>query len=371
MKVLATDFSKEYAVIKDEIALSFEKVFATGSFILGEEVQSFEKEFSLYCGSLYGIGVNSGTDALYMALLALGIGKGDEVIIPSFTFIATALSVSYTGATPVFIDIEEKTFNMDTCKIEDAITERTKVIIPVHIYGQMANMDNIESIANKYDLCIVDDAAQAHGAMYKNKKVGRFGDMSCFSFYPTKGLGAFGDGGMIVTGSEEMFEKIQMLRNYGRKGGYKHGIKGFNSRLDTLQAAGLSVKLKYLDQWNDLRRMCAQRYREKLQYIDGIQLLSVNPDCHHVYQTFALRVQNRDFVLGFLREKGIEARVHYPIPVHRQDVYKDLGYQEGDFPVSERMCREVISLPIYPYITMTQVDYVCVCMEEALRGVAV
>ncbi len=358
MNVPFADFREQYYTIKDEIDVGLKRVFEAGNFILGQEEKDFEAEFSKYCETQYAIGVNSGTDALYLALAAFDIGVGDEVILPSFTFIATALCVSYTGATPVFVDIEEETCNMDIKAVEKAITDKTKAIIPVHIYGQAANMDEINALAKTHNLKVVEDAAQAHGSTYKGKKIGSLGDVACFSFYPTKSLGAFGDGGMIVTDDKAIYEKALMLRDYGRQGRYEHKIKGYNSRLDTVQAVILSAKLKNLDEWNRMRASQADYYCKLLKGTDGIKTPVVREDRTHVFQTFAVRVKNRDKVCDQMKARGVSVLIHYPIPLHLQEAYKDLGYKQGDFPVAEQISGEILSLPMFPHISREQVEEV-------------
>lgn len=367
MKIPFIDFSEQYKIIKDELDGSLKKIFEKGNFILGEEAVLFEEQFAKYCDSRYAVGVNSGTDALYLALASLDVSVGDEVIIPTFTFIATALCISYTGATPVLVDVEEKTFNIDPQKLRKAITENTKAIIPVHLYGQPANMDEINKIAKENNITVIEDACQSHGATYNGKKVGALGDISCFSFYPTKSLGAFGDGGIVVTAEKAIYEKVKMLRDYGRVDRYNHKIKGYNSRLDTIQAAVLLAKLKYLDQWNSMRREHADLYGKLLSGVEGIQLPATMPDRTHVFQTFAVRLKNRDQILESLKAKDIGALIHYPIPIHMQEAYADLGYKEGDFPVSESMAREELSLPMFPHMKTQQVQYVCDAVKEALQ----
>jgi len=359
MEVQFVDFSEQYKIIKDEIEPGLKKVFETGNFILGQEEKDFERDFAKYCETKYAVGVNSGTDALYLALAALDIKDGDEVILPPYTFIATALCISYGGAKPVFVDIEPETYNLDPKKLKAAITPRTKAIIVVHIYGQAANMDEILAIAKEHKLKVVEDCAQAHGARYKGKRVGSMGDVSCFSFYPTKALGAFGDGGMILTSDEKIYNNSMMLRDYGRVGRYEHKIKGYNSRLDTVQAVVLSAKLKRLDQWNEMRAKMAQVYREELKDIKTIVTPASQSDRTHVYQTFAVRLQNRDKVAEGLKEKKIGVLIHYPIPVHLQEAYKELGHKMGDFPVSEKVASEILSLPMFPHINKEQIRYVC------------
>ncbi len=366
MNVQFIDFRKQYETVKNDIDVGLKRVFETGNFILGKEEKDFENEFAKYCDAQYAVGVNSGTDALYLAVAALDIGEGDEVILPTFTFIATALCVSYTGAKPVFVDIEPETYNIDPQTIAKVITPRTKAIIPVHIYGQPANMQEILAIARTHQLKVIEDAAQAHGAAYKGRRVGSLGDVACFSFYPTKGLGAFGDGGMIVTNDPEIYEKALMLRDYGRKGRYEHKIKGYNSRLDTVQAVILSAKLKHLDKWNKMRVEKAAYYDEYLKKIKGVKLPKTKNDRTHVYQTFAVRMKNRDKVCQALQNKGIGVLIHYPIPLHLQEAYQELGHQRGDFPVSEEIAGEILSLPMFPHITKKQIQYVCEQIVENL-----
>jgi len=358
------DFSQQYQSIKDRVDKGLKSVFEKGNFILGQEEKDFETQFAQYCDVKYAIGVNSGTDSLYLALGALDISVGDEVIIPTFTFIATALCISYTGAKPVFVDIEEETYNIDPQKLEQVITDKTKAIIPVHLYGQPANMDEITSIAQKHNIAIIEDACQAHGATYRGKKTGSLGNIGCFSFYPTKSLGAFGDGGIIVTDSEEINEKVGMLRDYGRKGRYEHKVKGYNSRLDTVQAVVLSAKLEYLDEWNKMRSEHAAYYCDLLKDIPGIVAPKTKEGRTHVFQTFAVRILNRNKICSEIKKKNISVLIHYPIPIHLQEAYADLGYKKGDFPVSEKIADEILSLPMYPHMQKDQIEYVCAGLKE-------
>ena len=368
MKVDVFSLKEQYENIKDEIKGPMEKVMTSGGFILGEDVKLFEQEFPDYCGVKHGVGVNSGTDALFLACLACGIGKGDEVIVMPYTYIATALGISMAGARPVFVDIEEKTYNIDVSKIEKAITKKTKAILPVHLYGHPADMDPIMAIAKKHKLKVIEDCAQAHGALYKNKKVGSFGDAACFSFYPTKNLGAFGDGGMVITNSEEIKERLLLLRDYGRKGRYEHILKGYNSRLDTLQAGILRVKLRHLDEWNEKRRKNAHLYT-KLFKENNIDLVLPNESDYakHVYHLYPVRVKDRKSVMEKLAEKGIRTLMHYPIPIHLQDAYKDLGHKKGDFLISEKCCEEILSLPMYPELPEEEIKYVVASFREILK----
>lgn len=387
MKIPFIDLRPQYLEIKKRLDSALLNLFKKGDFILGREVKLFEKEFAKYCNVKFAVGVNSGTDALFLGLLSLGIGKGDEIIVPAFTFIASSLAISFTGARPVFVDIDEKTYNIDINKIKNAITKRTKAILPVHLYGQPADMQPILKIAKKYDLKIVEDACQAHGAIYKNpksqrgpqereggggvgvpnpKKVGSLGDIGCFSFYPTKNLGCCGDGGMVVTDNESIYKKLLMLRDYGRKSRYEHTSIGYNSRLDTIQAVILRIKLKYLDKWNVLRRDKAHFYTDKLKGTEDITVPYEADYAYHVYHIYAIRVKDRDKLVKRLTDKGIGVLIHYPIPLHLQKVYKDLGYKKGDFPAAEKVANEIISLPMYPHLKKTQIEYVVEALKDSI-----
>ncbi|MCM8800303.1 MAG: DegT/DnrJ/EryC1/StrS family aminotransferase, partial [Candidatus Omnitrophica bacterium] len=332
----------------------------------------FEKEFAHFCGAKYAVGVSSGTDALFLSLLSLGIGEGDEVIVPVFTYIATALVVSHTGARPVFVDIREDTYNIDPEKIEKLITKNTKAIIPVHLYGQPADMPRILELARKYKLKVIEDAAQAHGAKIKiNHKwqmVGSIGDIGCFSFYPSKNLGALGDGGLIITDSQKIYKKLLILRDYGRISKYIHKIIGYNCRLDTLQAAILRVKLKKLLKWNRLRQESAKKYNRYLKDIKGIITPYVSEGVEHVYHIYAIRTKFRKKILEEFKKRGIISLVHYPLPLHLQPAYKDLGYKRGDFPIAEKVSQEILSLPIFPHITDRQIRYVVEAIKEKMKS---
>ncbi len=364
MNIPFIDFREQYTAVKNEIDTGLKSVFEKGNFILGQEEKEFECDFAGYCESQYAVGVNSGTDALYMAMCSLDLKPGDEVILPTFTFIATALCVSYTGAKVVFADIEEETYNLDPAKLEKLINKKTKAIIPVHIYGQPANMDEILKIARKHKIAVVEDAAQAHGSTYKGKKVGSLGDIACFSFYPTKSLGAFGDGGMVLTKNKKIYEKLLMLRDYGRVGRYEHKIKGFNSRLDTVQAVVLAAKLKHLDKWNKMRNENGRIYNELFKDVKGVTAPTMKTDRTHVFQTYAVRLKNRDKVCEALQKKGISVLIHYPIPLHLQEAYKELKYKKGDFPVAEKLSKEILSLPMYPHMKKEQIEYVVNQVKE-------
>ncbi len=367
MSIPFVDFKEQNRLIKDEVDLGFKKVFEKGDYILGEQAKIFEQEFAKYCEVQYSVGVNSGTDALHLALLAMDIQDGDEVIVPTHTFIATALCVSFCRAKPVFVDIEPQTYNMDTAALKKLITKKTKAIIAVHLYGQPANMDEINAIAKANGIKVVEDAAQAHGSRYKGKRVGSLGDVACFSFYPTKSLGACGDAGMIVTNNKAIYEKALMLRDYGRQGRYEHKIKGTNSRLDTMQAVVLNAKLKHLDTWNKMRADHAAYYAQLLKPLSGVIAPITLPDRTHVFQTYAIRSSKRDAIIEHMKTKGIHALIHYPIPLHLQEAYADLGYKRGDFPVSEKVAGEIMSLPMFPHMTQTQIEQVVAVLKEALK----
>jgi dTDP-4-amino-4,6-dideoxygalactose transaminase len=371
VKIALVDLGLQHKKLKKDILRSVEKVIARGDFILGEDVKLFEQEFAKFCGSDYCVGVSSGTAALFLALSALGIKDGDEVIVPAFTYIATALAVSYTGARPVFVDVDEKTYNLNPSLLEKAITPKTKAVIPVHLYGQPACMPQIMRIAGKYNLKVIEDTAQAHGAnmlMPDGKKhlCGSIGDIGCFSFYPSKNLGALGDGGAITTNSKQIYDKLNMLRDYGRASKYEHVMVGYNSRLDTLQAGILRYKLRKLQEWNNWRIKAAGWYNKLLSGIDGITTPFAQENSRHVYHVYAVQSHSRDKLSKYLSEKGIGVIVHYPIPVHLQKAYEGLGYKKGDFPVSEKLSERVLSLPLYPYITQSQVKKVVGTIKEVI-----
>lgn len=368
MQVKFLDLTPQYAEIKNEVDAGFQGIFQRGDYILGKDAREFEDEFAAYCGVKYGIGVNSGTDALYIALAALDIKCGDEVIVPTFTFIATALCISYTGAKPVFVDIDEETYNLDAKKLEKAINKNTKVILPVHLYGQPADMKEILAVAQKHNIVVMEDACQGHGSTYQGKRAGGIGKIGCFSFYPTKSLGAFGDGGMIVTDSKEICDQSKMLRDYGRKDRYNHSIKGYNSRLDTMQAVVLRAKLKRLDQWNKMRQDNAALYCQLLKETPAIKTPKIKSDRTHVFQTFAVRVPNRTQVMEKMKEAGIDVLIHYPIPLHLQEAYQELNYKKGDFPVSEKICDDIMSLPMSPHMKKQEIEYVCETLKRIVKN---
>ena len=374
MTIPLVDLKAQYDSIKDEIDAAIHRVVQSGQFILGPEVKAFEDEMAAYCGTKYAVGVASGTDALHLALLACGIKAGDEVITSPFTFIATAESIAKCGATPVFVDIDPKTYNIDPQKIDEFLStnsplperERTKVrvkaIIPVHLYGQPAAMEHIHDIARKHNLKVIEDCAQALGAEYKGKKVGSLGDAGCLSFFPSKVLGAYGDGGMVVTNDPEIAETVKILRVHGSKTTYQHVMHGFNSRLDALQAAILRVKLKQLDRWNELRRGKAALYTRLLSQVDGIEPPYFDKDCKSSCNYYTVRIKyshlSRDELRKHLESEGIQTMVYYPLSLHLQEVYKYLGHKLGDFPHSEQAQEQVLTLPMYPELSEEQIELV-------------
>ena len=366
MKVPLVDLRTQYRNLKEEIDPAVIGVMNRGDFILGAAVEELETNFARFCGVRYGAGVASGLDALHLSLVALGIKQGDEVITVANTFVSTVFAISRTGAKPVLVDCNSETYNMDVSRVENAITPRTKAIIPVHLYGQPVDMDPLMEVAKKHNLKVVEDACQAHGAEYKGRRTGSLGDVGCFSFYPGKNLGAYGDGGMAVTDDNEVAGKIQILRNLGSKVKYYHIEKGFNSRLDTIQAAILNVKLKHLDDWNTKRREAAAAYNALLKEIPGIVTPKETEYSTHVYHLYVIRVKERDKVLAKLKELDIGAGIHYPIPVHLLDCYKDLGYAEGSFPITEVCAKEILSLPLFPEITSEQIRYVVETLGDSL-----
>jgi dTDP-4-amino-4,6-dideoxygalactose transaminase len=360
------DLKAQYRSIKAEVDAAMQSVLQSCEFTLGSEVAAFEREFADFCTTGFGIGVNTGTSALHLALLAAGIGRGDEVITVPFTFVATVSAIHYTGATPVFVDIDPRTFTIDTDAIEGAITSRTKAIIPVHLYGHPADMDPIVEIAQRYHLVVIEDACQAHGAEYKGRRVGSLGDMGCFSFYPGKNLGAYGEGGMVVTDDPQYTRTIRMLRDWGAETKYQHELKGFNFRLEGLQGAVLRAKLRHLQKWNEARRLSARLYDELL-HDSGIPTPTQMSWAKHVYHIYAVRVAQRAALQSALLAEGIHTGIHYPTPVHLLPAFADLGYGRGQFQHSEAASREVLSLPMFPELTAQQVATVC----GALRSLCV
>ena len=385
MDIPLVDLRAQYDTIKDEIDNAIRSVIGNGQFILGPEVETFESEIAAYCQTKFAIGVASGTDALQLALLACGIKPGDEVITTPFTFIATTEAIAQCGAIPVFVDIDPKTYNIDPQKLQEFLEKRpitshqsrVTAILPVHLYGQPADMDTILELGKKYNLKVIEDCAQALGAAYSShqspitnyqspvtthRKVGSLGDAGCLSFFPSKVLGAYGDGGMVVTDNPEIAENVAMLRNHGCKQKYHHLVPGFNSRLDELQAAILRVKLRHLDDWIALRRQKASAYSQLFDQTDGVQPPYVAPDSYHVFNYYTIRLENhkinRDRLRERLKARGIATAIYYPLSLHLQQVYKSLGYKPGDFPESEKAQQEVLSLPIYPELGKGQIDRV-------------
>ena len=344
------DLKAQYESIKSEIDGAIAEVLATTQFILGPEVEAFEARFADYCQSRFAFGVNSGTSALHLAMLAAGVGPGDEVITVSYTFVATVAGILYTGAKPVFVDIDPLTCNIDPGKIEAAITPKTKVIMPVHLYGTCADMDPILDIARRHNLIVIEDAAQAVGAEYKGRRAGSIGELACFSFYPGKNLGAYGEAGAVVTNNEKYLEIIKQLRDQGQSAKYLHERVGYNYRMEALQGAVLSVKLKHLDDWTTARRRHAKAYSEALSD-SGLRLLEEPASCKSVYHIFPMFTEYRNELREHLRANGISSGIHYPIPVHLQRGFDNLGFNEGDLPQTEGVCREVLSLPMYPELT--------------------
>jgi dTDP-4-amino-4,6-dideoxygalactose transaminase len=344
------DLKAQYLSIKPEIDAAIQGILDTCQFTLGKEVAAFEEEFAAYSGSSIGCGVNSGTSALHLALLAAGVGPGDEVITVPFTFVATVSAIHYSGAKTVFVDVDPETFTMSPDAIERAITPRTKAIMPVHLYGQPADMDPILAIARKHGLVVIEDAAQAHGAEYKGRRAGSLGDLACFSFYPGKNLGAYGEAGMVVTSNPEFARTIRMLRDWGAEKKYHHVLKGYNYRMEGIQGAVLRVTLRHLENWTEARRAAAKRYDELLSGTT-FDAPFVRDDVRHVFHVYAIRVQKRAELQAWLASHDIQSGIHYPIPVHLLPAFADLGYKAGDFPNAEMAAAEVLSLPMYPELT--------------------
>lgn len=364
------DTSAQTAKLQKQFKEALADVMLDGRYILGPNVQTFEKEIASLCGVTQGIGVASGTDALHLALKACGVGPGDEVITPSFTFIATAEAIAYCGATPIFVDIDPETFNVDPVQIAQKITARTKVIMPVHLFGQMADMDAIMSLAQEHGIQVVEDCAQAIGATYKGRPSGSFGAAGCFSFYPTKNLGAFGDGGMVVTEDSTLAAQVCKLRAHGSNIRYYHDEVGFCSRLDEVQAAILRVKLPHLVNWNSRRVEIAQFYHERFENLP-VQTPATAPGNTHTYHQYTLRVPDRDRLVKEMQAAGVGAMIYYPVPIHLQKAFQSSGYQPGDLPVSEKAAAEVLSLPIFPELTDAQAEQVADTLTTLLSKVTV
>ncbi|PYU10763.1 MAG: erythromycin biosynthesis sensory transduction protein eryC1 [Acidobacteria bacterium] len=351
------DLGVQYRAISAEIDDAISKVIQDADFILGREVRLFEEEFAEFCDSSYAVGVDSGTSALELALRAFDIGPGDEVITAANSFIASALGISHAGAKPVLVDVDPFTYTLDVKALERAITRRTKAIIPVHLYGHPAHMGPIRQLADRHGLVVIEDACQAHGASYKGKRVGSLGHSAAFSFYPGKNLGAYGDGGMVVTKDRKIADRLEMLRNYGQKEKYKHLFRGYNRRLDTMQAAILRVKLKYLEKWNAARRWNAKLYQKHLEG-SGVVVPGEAGGAESVWHLYVIRTERRDALKEHLVSKGINASIHYPIPIHLQPAYQDLGYKRGDFPVTEAHADRILSLPMYAELSDRQIEFI-------------
>jgi dTDP-4-amino-4,6-dideoxygalactose transaminase len=358
------DLKAQYRAIKPEIDAAIARVLENSRFILGPEVAVFEREFAQYTGAAEAIGLNSGTSALHLALLAAGIGPSDEVITVPFTFVATVAAIGYTGAKPVFVDIEPASFTMDVTRIEAAITPRTKAIMPVHLYGQPADMDPIMEIARRHNLIVIEDAAQAHGAEYKGHRVGSIGDMGCFSFYPSKNLGAYGEGGAVVTSSPAYERTVRMLRDWGVETKYVHQLRGYNYRMEGIQGAILRVKLRYLEAWTEARRAHAAEYSRLLQGA-GAGVPQTMPYARHVFHVYAVRTKDRAGLQAALQQRDIQYGIHYPIPIHLQPAWADLNYSRGDFPHAEKAADEVLSLPMYPELTADNIRVVTDAIQRS------
>jgi len=357
MKVPFVDLKAQYGSIKAEVDTAIARVLDNTSFILGREVEAFEAAFAEYTGARFCVGVNSGTAAIQLAVTACGLKTGDEVIVPANTFFATAEGVSTAGATPVFVDSDAISYNLDVSKLEAAITARTRAVMPVHLYGQAADMDAIFEIANRHNLIVIEDAAQAHGSLYKGRRAGALGRAGCFSFYPGKNLGAYGEGGAVVTNDAEVARRVRLLRDHGSERKYHHEIIGYNFRLEGIQGAVLSVKLRYLERWNDLRREHAALYKEILRE-SGLVLPREMPYARHVYHLYVVQSERRDALQQMLLDLAVQTGIHYPIPIHLQPAYASLGYRRGNFPEAERQAERVLSLPMFPELTNEQIEWV-------------
>jgi dTDP-4-amino-4,6-dideoxygalactose transaminase len=368
VKVPFVDLKAQYAAMKEEIHASIMEVVENTAFVGGKYVDQFEKDFAEFCGCKYAVGMSSGTSALQLALLGLGVKPGDEVITAANTFIATTEAITHAGCSISLVDADAGNFNIDPALIEAAITERTKVLIPVHLYGQTADMDAVMEIAKKHNLLVLEDAAQAQGAEYKGKMAGSLGDAASFSFYPAKNLGAYGDAGIVVTNDEAVADRVRLFSNHGRRSATDHSVEGFNERLDGIQAAVLSTKLPRLQKWNDLRREAADRYNTLLSGLDVVTPGEMSY-AKHIYHLYVIRIRERDKVRETMAEKGVGCGMHYPIPIHLLDAYKRLGKSAGSYPVTEKVASEILSLPIFPEITPEQQEYVAQSLAEVLEKV--
>jgi dTDP-4-amino-4,6-dideoxygalactose transaminase len=364
MNVPFLDLKAQHALIREEIDSAIREVFESCAFAGGPFVERFEKEWARYCGVSDAVGVGSGTEALWLALIAGGIGRGDEVITAPNSFLATAEAISLAGATPVFVDIDPMTYTMDVNLLEAAITRRTRAVIPVHIFGQATDMDPIMEIARRHSLLVIEDACQAHGAQYKGRKAGSVGDVGCFSFYPGKNLGAYGEAGAVVTSNRRIADQVRILRDHGQHKKYYHRRVGCNGRMDGIQGAILSAKLKHLDEWNNARRKAASEYQQLLADEAGILLPTQAHYATHVFHIFAVRTRQRDLMMAELEARGVHCGIHYPVPIHLQAAYGDLGFEQGSFPVAERCAQEFVSLPMYAELTNEQIAHVAASIRE-------
>ena len=358
MNVPFLDLKAPYAELRDELDAAYRRVMESGWFVLGDEVRAFEEEFAAYCGARHSVGVANGLEALHLALRAMGIGAGDEVLVPSNTFIATWLAVTYAGAVPVPVEPDERTYNLDPARMEEAITSRTRAVMPVHLYGQPADMDAIGAVAERYGLKVIEDAAQAHGARYKGRRAGSLAHAAGFSFYPGKNLGALGDGGAVVTDDAAVADEVRRLRNIGGRVKYYHEVRGYNSRLDELQAAMLRVKLRRLDEWNERRTVIARQYLHTLEGVPDLALPYVPEWAEPAWHLFVVRHPRRDQLQEHLQARGVGTLIHYPVPPHVQEAYADLGYERGRFPAAERQAGEILSLPMGPHLSEAEVEHV-------------
>jgi dTDP-4-amino-4,6-dideoxygalactose transaminase len=363
------DLAAQQASIQTEINAAIQRVLSECSFVLGPQVEEFERDFAKFAGCEHAVGVSSGLDALRLALMAVGVGPGDEVILPANTYIATALAVSAVGGRPVLVDCDRRTYNIDVNLVESAVTPRTKAVVPVHLTGQAADMDPILEVAGRHGLRVIEDAAQAHGTLYKGRSCGSLGSIGCFSFYPGKNLGAYGDGGMVTTDDPELAARMRRVRNYGQSAKYRHIEKGLNARLDTIQAAILSVKLRHLRRWNKAREAHAMRYRDLLCGVGDLAFQQEASYSTHIYHLFIVETEWRDALREYLEAREIQTGIHYPIPIHRQRAYKDLGYGEGDFPEVERLAKRMLSLPMFPELLREQIERVAEGIEGFFRRV--
>jgi dTDP-4-amino-4,6-dideoxygalactose transaminase len=358
------DLKAQYRAIKGDIDAAVHRVLDSGQYVLGEEVEQFEREFAAFSGADHGVAVNTGTSALHLALLAAGVGPDDEVVTVPFTFVATVAAIRYTGARPVFVDVDPVTFTMDVGQLEKAITPKTKAIVPVHLYGHPADMDAILEIAERHGLTVIEDACQAHGAIYKGRRVGGLGHAGCFSFYPGKNLGAYGEGGMVTTNDPAMQKTMRMLRDWGQEKKYYHALKGFNYRMEGFQGAILRVKLRHLAAWTEARQVRAAAYDRLLAGNEVVEAPKPPVNGRHVYHIYAVRTADRATLMRTLQSHGIGTGIHYPIPVHLQEAHADLGYRKGDFPESERAADQVVSLPMFPELALTDVEVVAAAITQ-------